>query len=98
MASSQDTAARSRPREQWADNLGVAVIADVIVAHTATSYGVDTPWYFDDERITAGVWPMLLTFPALIGALFAQGPVFCLGPVPAGSLAYRGPGGLTFRD
>ena len=44
MASSQDTVARSRPREQAADNLRVAVIAGVIVAHTATSYVVDIPW------------------------------------------------------
>jgi len=61
MASSQGTAVRSRPREQWVDNLRVAVIAAVIVAHTATAYVVDIPWYYGDERTTSGVRPMLLS-------------------------------------
>jgi len=96
MASLQDTAARSRPREQWADNLRVAVIAGVIVAHTATSYVVDIPWYYDDERTTSGVWPMLLSPPALLGALFALGPLFLVaGWFSARSLGHRGPGGFV---
>jgi Acyltransferase family len=96
MASSQDIVTRSRPREQWADNLRVAVIAGVIVAHTATSYVVDIPWYYDDERTTAGVWPMILSPPALLGGLFALGPLFLLaGWFSARSLAHRGPGGLV---
>jgi glucan biosynthesis protein C len=96
MASSQGTAARSRPREQWADNLRVAVIAGVIVVHAATAYVVDVPWYYDDERTTSGAWPMLLSPPALIGALFALGPLFLLaGWFSARSLAHRGPGGFA---
>lgn len=96
MASSRDTAARSRPREQWADNLRVAVIAGVIVVHTATAYVVDIPWYYDDERVTSGVMPVLLTPPALLGALFALGPLFLLaGWFSARSLAHRGPGGFA---
>ena len=96
MASIRDTAARSRPREQWADNLRVAVIAGVIVVHTATAYVVDIPWYYDQERATSGVWPMLLSPPVLLGALFALGPLFLLaGWFSARSLARRGPGGFV---
>ena len=96
MASSQDTVARSRPREQWADNLRVAVIAGVIVMHTATSYVVDIGWYYDDELTTSGVWPMILSPPAMIGALFALGPLFLVaGWFSARSLAHRGPGGFV---
>jgi glucan biosynthesis protein C len=96
MASSQDTVARSRPREQWADNLRVAVIAGVIVVHTAIAYVVDIPWYYDDERTTSGVWPMILSPPALLGALFALGPLFLVaGWFSARSLAHRGPGGFV---
>jgi glucan biosynthesis protein C len=96
MASSQDIAVRSRPREQWADNLRVAVIAGVIVVHTATAYVVDIPWYYDDERTTSGVWPMLLSPLVLMGALFALGPLFLLaGRFSARSLARRGPGGFV---
>ena len=96
MTSSQDTVARSRPREQWADNLRVAVIAAVIVVHTATAYLVDIPWYYDDERTTSGVWPMLLSPPVLIGALFGLGPLFLVaGWFSARSLEHRGPGGFV---
>ena len=96
MASSQDVAARSRPREQWADNLRVAVIAGVIVVHTATAYVVDIPWYYDDERTTSGLWPMLLSPLVLMGALFALGPLFLVaGWFSARSLAHRGPGGFA---
>ena len=96
MASSQHTKARSGPREQWADNLRVAVIAAVIIAHTATACVVDIPWYYDDERTTSGVWPVLLSPPALLGALFALGPLFLVaGWFSARSLAHRGPGGFV---
>ncbi|HET7244576.1 MAG TPA: acyltransferase family protein [Streptosporangiaceae bacterium] len=96
MTSSQDTAVRSRPREQWADNLRVAVIAGVIVVHTATAYVVDIPWYYNQERTTAGVWPMILSPPVLLGALFALGPLFLVaGWFSARSLARRGPGGFV---
>jgi len=99
MISSQDNATRSRPREQWADNLRVAVIAGVIVVHTATAYVVDIPWYYNDERTTAGVVPMLLSPLVLMGALFALGPLFLLaGWFSARSLARRGPGGLPARS
>jgi glucan biosynthesis protein C len=96
MASTQDTATRSRPREQWADNLRVAVIAGVIVVHTATAYVVDIPWYYNEERTTTGVWPMLLSPLVLMGALFALGPLFLVaGWFSARSLARRGPGGFA---
>jgi surface polysaccharide O-acyltransferase-like enzyme len=96
MTSSQDTVVRSRPREQWADNLRVAVIAAVIIVHTATAYVVDVPWYYNDERTTSGVLPAVLSPLALMGALFALGPLFLLaGWFSARSLAHRGPGGFV---
>ncbi len=95
MTSSQDTVARSRPREQWADTLRVAVIAAVIIVHTATAYVVDVPWYYNDERTTSGVLPAVLSPLVLMGALFALGPLFLLaGWFSARSLAHRGPGGF----
>jgi hypothetical protein len=98
MTSSQDTVARSRPREQWADNLRVAVIAAVIIVHTATAYVVDVPWYYNDERTTSGVLPAVLSPLVLMGALFALGPLFLLaGWFSARSLAHRGPGGFVPR-
>jgi glucan biosynthesis protein C len=55
MASSQDSVVRSRPREQWVDNLRVIVIAGVIVLHAAVAYLVGiAEWYYDAERTTAG--------------------------------------------
>jgi fucose 4-O-acetylase-like acetyltransferase len=96
MASLQDSLVRSRPREQWVDNLRVLVIAGVIVAHAATAYVVDVPWYYDEERTTSKVWPVLLSFPVITGALFVLGPLFLLaGWYAARSLARRGPAGFA---
>jgi len=48
MASSQGSIVESRPQEQWADNLRVAVIARVIVLHSATAYLVNIAgWYYE---------------------------------------------------
>jgi glucans biosynthesis protein C len=97
MASSQDSVVKSRPREQWVDNLRVIVIAGVIVMHAAVAYLVDiADWYYNAERTSSGVWPMLLSGPALIGALFALGPLFLVaGWFSARSLARRGAGGFV---
>ncbi len=97
MASSHDSIVDSRPREQWADNLRVIVIAGVIVVHSAVAYLVAiADWYYQGERTASGVWPMLLAPPALLGSLFALGPLFLLGGwLSARSLARRGPGGFA---
>ncbi len=97
MASSHDSIVESRPREQWADNLRVIVIAGVIVLYSAVAYLVAiADCYYPGERTASGVWPMLLTAPALIGALFALGPLFLVaGWFSAWSLAHRGPGGFV---
>jgi Acyltransferase family len=97
MVSSQDVIVRDRPREQWADNLRVIVIAGVIVMHAAVAYLVDiADWYYQGERVTSGLWPALLAGPALFGALFALGPLFLVaGWFSARSLARRGPGGFA---
>ena len=74
----------------------MAVIAGVIVVHTATAYVVDIPWYYDDERATSGVWPLLLSPLVVMGALFALGPLFLVaGWFSVRSLAHRGPGGFV---
>ena len=97
MVSSQDTVVRDRPREQWADNLRVLVIAGVIVLHAAVAYLVGiADWYYQAERTTSGLWPVLLAGPALLGALFALGPLFLVaGWFSVRSLAHRGPGGFV---
>jgi len=96
MASSLDSIVEDRPREQWVDNLRVIVIAGVIVLHAATAYLVATAGWYYEERTTSGVWLVLLSGPALIGAMFALGPLFLLaGWFSARSLARRGPAGFV---
>jgi len=96
MASSHDSIVESRPREQWADNLRVIVIAGVIVLHTATAYLAPISGWYYEERTSSGVWLVLLSGPASIGALFALGPLFLVaGWFSVRSLAHRGPGGFA---
>jgi hypothetical protein len=78
MVSSHDTMVESRPRELWADNLRVLVVAGVIVVHAATGYltGI-VDWYYA-ERTTSAVWSTLLSFPAVAGGMFGLGPLFLL--------------------
>jgi glucan biosynthesis protein C len=96
MASLHDSIVESRPREQWVDNLRVIVIAGVIVLHAATAYLAPIAGWYYEERTTSGVWLLLLSGPASIGALFALGPLFLLaGWFSARSLAHRGPGGFA---
>jgi hypothetical protein len=96
MTSSQDTIVDGRQRELWVDNLRVVVIAGVIVVHVATAYVLDIAgWYYDDERNASGVWSTVLSVPALLGALFALGPLFFLGGwFSARSMARRGADGF----
>ena len=96
MASSHDSIVESRPRELWADNLRVLVVAGVIVVHTATGYltGI-ADWYYT-ERTTSTLWSTLLSFPAAAGGLFGLGPLFLLaGWFSVPSLAHRGTGGFV---
>jgi glucan biosynthesis protein C len=96
MVLSHDSIVESRPRQQWVDNLRVIVIAGVIVLHAATAYLVPIAGWYYEERTTSGVWLVLLSGPASIGALFALGPLFLLaGWFSAASLARRGPGGFA---
>jgi glucans biosynthesis protein C len=85
-------------RLAWVDNLKIAVIAGVIVVHTASAYLPDGfDWYYDLERTTSGLWKPLLGLPALLGAVFGLGSLFLLGGVfAAASLARRGPGGFVW--
>jgi hypothetical protein len=96
MTSPHATVERTRPREQWAENLRLVLIAGVVVAHTATAYLVDIPWYYDDEQSTSGVWSVVLAFPTFAGAVFGLGPLFLVaGWFSAVSLARRGPGAFV---
>lgn len=99
MTSSQDTVVEGRQRELWVDNLRVVVIAGVIVVHAATGYVLDIAgWYYDDERNASGVLSTLLSVPAVLGALFALGPLFLIGGwLSARSAARWGAGGFARR-
>ena len=86
-------AARVVARLAWVDNLKIAVIAGVIVAHAATAYILDIDWYYDIERTSSPLWEPLVGLPVLLGAVFGLGPLFLLGGVfAASSLARKGPG------
>ncbi|HEX3003610.1 MAG TPA: acyltransferase family protein, partial [Angustibacter sp.] len=83
-------------RQPWADALRVVAIAGVVVVHAATGYLVDIPWYYDDEKVTSGVWSTVLSFPVFAGGLFWLGPLFLLaGWFSVGSLRRRGPAGFA---
>jgi fucose 4-O-acetylase-like acetyltransferase len=98
MASSQDilplrhaVPAGPGPRERWADNLRVLVIAVVVVWHTATAYLGGTHWYYLD-RSTAKVWAAVFV-PAWLISAFALAPLFLVaGWFSARSLARKGAG------
>jgi glucan biosynthesis protein C len=78
-------------RALWLDNLRIALIAGVIVAHVATAYVVDVDWYYQ-ERTTTQWASTLLSFPVLLAAVFGLGPLFLVaGALSSGSLARKGP-------
>ncbi len=79
-------------REAWPDNLRLALISGVIVAHVATAYVVDLVGWYYEQRTTSQVATTVLSFPILLGALFGLGPLFVLaGWLSARTLARRGP-------
>jgi glucan biosynthesis protein C len=82
------------PREHWADNLRVLVIAVVVVWHTATAYLAGAHWYYLD-RSTAKVWTAVYV-PAWLISAFALAPLFLVaGWFSARSLARKGAGGFA---
>jgi glucans biosynthesis protein C len=97
MATAQQSSLRNRRHVGWVDNLRVAVIAGVIVVHTATGYVIDLAgWYYDDERDVTSVWSAVLTVPAVLGALFLLGPLFFVaGWFSERALSRRGPGAFV---
>ena len=77
-------------REAWPDNLRIALISGVIVAHAATAYVVDVGWYYE-QRTASEISTTVLSFPILLGGLFGLGPLFVLaGWLSARTLARRG--------
>lgn len=96
MTSSTGIRITSRPREQWADNLRVLVVAGVIVAHTGLGYLSDIADWPYHERTSSALWGIVLVFPLMAGALFGLGPLFLLaGWFAVRSLQHRGPGGFA---
>lgn len=49
LASPHELPAGPGPRQRWADNLRVLVIAAVVVFHTATAYLEGSDWYNMDR-------------------------------------------------
>ncbi|HEY7488870.1 MAG TPA: acyltransferase family protein [Streptosporangiaceae bacterium] len=91
MTSPHVTVKEPRQREQWVDNLRVVLIAGVIVAHTATAYVVDIPWYYDDEQTASGVWSVIVGLPTFVAGAFGLGPLFLVaGWFSTVSMARRG--------
>jgi glucans biosynthesis protein C len=97
MTTAQQSSLRSRRHVGWVDNLRVAVIAGVIVVHTATGYVLDLAgWYYDDERDVSSVWSTVLLVPGVLAAVFLLGPLFFVaGWFSARALARRGPGAFA---
>ena len=94
LASPHEIPAGPGPREYWADNLRVLVIAVVVVWHTVIAYLGGTGWYYLD-RTTSKAWAAAVT-PAWVIAGFALGPLFLVaGWFSARSLAHRGAGGFA---
>jgi peptidoglycan/LPS O-acetylase OafA/YrhL len=79
-------------RWPWIDKLRVAVIAGVVVFHTATAYVVAIPWYYEERTTSAGVQDAF-SVPMLLAAVFGLGPLFVVaGWLSNRSLARHGTG------
>jgi hypothetical protein len=78
-----EDAGEIRTRDLW-----VAVIAGVIVVHTATLYVIYIAgWCCDNERIRSGMRSTLVTIPAGLGAVFVLGPRFVAAADVIGDVA-----------
>lgn len=87
---------RPTVREAWPDNLRIALIAGVIVAHVATAYVVDLVGWYYEQRTTSQVATTVLSFPILLGGIFGLGPLFVLaGWLSARTLARRSTGSFV---
>ena len=94
LASPHGPPAGPGPREHWADNLRVLVIAVVVVWHTATAYLAGAHWYYLD-RSTSKVWATVYG-PAWLISAFALAPLFLVaGWFSARSLTPKGAGGFA---
>jgi glucans biosynthesis protein C len=94
LAPPREVPAGPGPRQRWADNLRVLVIAAVVVFHTATAYLGGSDWYYMD-RTTSKLWSTV-ALPAGIISAFALGPLFLVaGWFSARSLAHKGTGAFA---
>ena len=83
-------------RAAWPDNLRLALISGVIVAHVATAYVVDLVGWYYEQRTTSQLATTVLSFPILLGGIFGLGPLFVLaGWLSARTLARRGAGSFV---
>lgn len=89
--------AEPRLHQSWMDNVRVALIAGVIVVHSATGYVTDIAgWYYDDEMTSSEVWSAVRDIPVLLGGVFGLTPMFFIaGCLSVRSLARRGRAGLV---
>lgn len=86
---------RTREHEAWVDNLRVAVIAGVVVLHSATAYLGGADWYYM-ERTSSDLWATVLAFPATAGAMFGLAPLYLIaGWFAVGSMARHGSGAFV---
>jgi hypothetical protein len=77
------------------DNLRIALISGVIVAHAATAYVVEVGWYYE-ERTTSVLSQTVLSFPVFLGGIFGLGPLLVMaGWLSVSSLRRRGAGGFV---
>jgi fucose 4-O-acetylase-like acetyltransferase len=88
---SERASGHEEPRRwAWMDNLRVAVIAGVIVAHVATAYVLDIDWYYE-ERSSNAVTEAIVGAAILPAALFAMAVLFLVaGLLSARSLTRKG--------
>jgi glucans biosynthesis protein C len=98
LASPHEVPAGPGPREHWADNLRVLVIAAVVVFHAGWAYAGAAPggthWVYTDPT-TSTVLTAVFS-PVVVLSPFALGPLFLVaGWFSARSLAHKGAGAFA---
>ncbi len=90
-ATSNDDIEPQASRFVWLDNLRVALIAGVIVAHVASTYVIDSDWYYM-ERTADPVTQLVVGVVVLVGGLFGMGLLFLVaGLLTPSAFERKGP-------
>lgn len=91
LATSRTPTVGAARRQPWMDNLRIALISGVIVAHAATAYVVDVGWYYQ-ERTTSVLSEIAVSVPVFLGGIWGLSPLLVLaGWLSVSSLRRRGP-------